>query len=62
MATTAAGQPSGEVGQQTYANLLRSSTVERRPVSLKPLTYLHGEPRVVWDQLEVEQMIVNENL
>ncbi|WMV09736.1 hypothetical protein MTR67_003121 [Solanum verrucosum] len=58
----AAGQPSGEVGQQTYASLLRSSTVERRPVSLKPITYLHSEPRVEWDQLEVEQMIVNENL
>ncbi|KAG5591323.1 hypothetical protein H5410_041837 [Solanum commersonii] len=48
MVAAAAGQPSGEASQ--------------RPVSLKPLTYLHGEPRVIWDQSEVEQMIVNENL
>ncbi|XP_049394640.1 uncharacterized protein LOC125858913 [Solanum stenotomum] len=62
MVAAAAGQPSGEASQQTYASLLRSSTEERRPVSLKPLTYLHGEPRVIWDQSEVEQIIVNENL
>lgn len=26
------------------------------------VTYLHGKPRVVWEEEEVEQMIVYENL
>ncbi|KAH0669551.1 hypothetical protein KY289_024044 [Solanum tuberosum] len=29
---------------------------------MKPITYLHGEPRVIWEEAEVEQMIQNENL
>lgn len=29
---------------------------------LKPIVHLHGEPRIVWDEEEVEHMIVKENL
>lgn len=28
----------------------------------KPISYLHGEPQVIWDQAEINQMIINENL
>ncbi|WMV41340.1 hypothetical protein MTR67_034725 [Solanum verrucosum] len=29
---------------------------------MKPVAYLHGEPRVIWEEDEVEQMIIKENL
>lgn len=32
------------------------------PLAMKPITYLHGEPRVVWEEKEVIQMIANEEL
>ncbi|KAF3676742.1 hypothetical protein FXO38_04149 [Capsicum annuum] len=34
----------------------------RATIPIKPLTYLHGAPRVVWDEEEVSQMIINEDL
>lgn len=27
---------------------------------MDPIVYLHGEPRVVWNEEEVDQMVVNE--
>ncbi|KAH0713421.1 hypothetical protein KY289_009380 [Solanum tuberosum] len=62
MTVMMAGQPPIEAGQQTYASLLRPTTGAVKSLPLKPISYLHGEPRLVWDQSEVEQMIVNENL
>uniref|UniRef100_M1BH23 Non-LTR retroelement reverse transcriptase n=1 Tax=Solanum tuberosum TaxID=4113 RepID=M1BH23_SOLTU len=65
MAATATGQPPPEVGQLhggTYAEKLKPKTAHIKPIPLKPITYLHGEPQVIWEQDEVEQMIVNENL
>lgn len=29
---------------------------------MKPLVYLHGEPRIIWEEEEVEQMIIEENI
>ncbi|WMV38004.1 hypothetical protein MTR67_031389 [Solanum verrucosum] len=29
---------------------------------MKPLTYLHGEPKIVWEEEEIQQMIINEKL
>ncbi|KAH0633248.1 hypothetical protein KY284_036034 [Solanum tuberosum] len=65
MAATATGQPPTEVGQLhggTYAEKLKPKTTHIKPIPLKPITYLHGEPQVIWEEEEVEQMIVNENL
>ncbi|KAH0710064.1 hypothetical protein KY284_011491 [Solanum tuberosum] len=62
MITMTAGQPQSEAGQQTFASLFKPTSGETRPIPLKPISYLHGEPRIIWEQAEVEQMIVNENL
>ncbi|KAH0658017.1 hypothetical protein KY289_026765 [Solanum tuberosum] len=67
MAATATGQPPPEVGLViasggTYAEKLKPKTSQYQPIPLKPITYLHGEPQVIWEQEEVNQMIVNENL
>ncbi|KAH0696033.1 hypothetical protein KY289_013515 [Solanum tuberosum] len=32
------------------------------PVPMKQVAYLHGEPRIIWEEEEVEQMIINEDL
>ncbi|KAG5596571.1 hypothetical protein H5410_037803 [Solanum commersonii] len=56
-----AGQPRSEAGQQTFASLFRSTSGEIIPLPLKSILYLHGKPRIMWEQAEVEQMIVNEN-
>lgn len=29
---------------------------------MRQITYLHGEPRIVWEEDEVNQMIINEDL
>lgn len=29
---------------------------------MKPIAYLHGEPHIIWEEEEVEQMIINEDL
>lgn len=64
MAAPASGQPPGRVGQpaMSYASLLKPLIPNIRPVPLKPISYLHGEPIVVWDQLVIDQMIINEIL
>ncbi|KAH0761354.1 hypothetical protein KY290_017427 [Solanum tuberosum] len=70
MANTASGQPPTEVGQPantimpiaTYANTLKPTPSNTKPIPLKPISYLHGEPRVLWDQEDINQMIINENL
>ncbi|KAH0711972.1 hypothetical protein KY289_007931 [Solanum tuberosum] len=67
MAATATGQPPPDIGLViasggTYAEKLKPKTSHYQPILLKPITYLHGEPQVIWEQEEVNQMIVNENL
>ncbi|KAH0651620.1 hypothetical protein KY290_032943 [Solanum tuberosum] len=68
MAASASGQPPSEVGRLvtpstlTYAESLRLEKTNIKPLPLKPITYLHGEPEVIWELEEVNQMIVNENL
>ncbi|WMV49188.1 hypothetical protein MTR67_042573 [Solanum verrucosum] len=76
MAAMLVGQPpSGEVAPHTNQSLpytalnflgaLRPDITKSTPsipLTLKPVTYLHGEPRVIWYEEEVEQMIIKENL
>lgn len=67
MAMSVVGQPSTRVGQPVspvtfYASILKPSAGKVKPIPLKLITYQHGEPIVLWDQHEVEQMIINENL
>ncbi|WMV20831.1 hypothetical protein MTR67_014216 [Solanum verrucosum] len=69
MATTFS-QPPPETGQtladpaltRNYAAILRPSLVDTKPVTMRPISYLHGEPRIVWEEEEVTQMIYKENL
>ncbi|KAF3653731.1 hypothetical protein FXO38_15513 [Capsicum annuum] len=71
MATMAVGQPLPEVSQpkvpelqqgvgMTYAATLKPTISKAIPLPLKPITYLHGELRVVWEEEKISQMIVNE--
>ncbi|KAH0716807.1 hypothetical protein KY290_013066 [Solanum tuberosum] len=72
MASMATGQPPPvEVGQTqgpleeikiSYANTLVAPKKPHHSLQIKPLTYLHGEPKLVWEEEEVQQMIVNEDL
>ncbi|KAG5600513.1 hypothetical protein H5410_031883 [Solanum commersonii] len=52
------GQPS----TKSYANTIKPKSPPHKPVPMKQIAYLHGEPRIVWEEEEVEQMIINENL
>ncbi|KAG5616263.1 hypothetical protein H5410_016087 [Solanum commersonii] len=68
LAATASGQPPPEVGlpvvpnRPSYAASLGYPKAQIKPLPLKPISYLHGEPQVIWEQEEVNQMIINENL
>ncbi|KAG5595474.1 hypothetical protein H5410_036706 [Solanum commersonii] len=74
MAMLAVGQsPSMEAGPTTqviiedplkksYANILKPPQSQYNPILLKQIAYLHGEPRIVWEEKEVNQMIINEDL
>ncbi|KAH0696829.1 hypothetical protein KY289_014311 [Solanum tuberosum] len=70
MAATATSQPPPEVGLitsssvpgGTYAEKLKPKSCPYQSIPLKPITYLHEVPQVIWEHDEVNQMIVNENL
>ncbi|KAH0669305.1 hypothetical protein KY285_023463 [Solanum tuberosum] len=67
MAASASGQPLEKVGRlvtsgPSYADSLRQKKSNIKRLPLKPISYLHGEPQVIWEVEEVSQMIVNENL
>lgn len=71
MATGFAGLPPGGSSQcntnmeatKNYASLFKEVISKAaKPISMKPITYLHGEPRIVWEEVEVMQMIQKENL
>ncbi|XP_049399858.1 uncharacterized protein LOC125863933 [Solanum stenotomum] len=46
----------------TYADSLRHYKANSKALPLKPISFLHGEPQVIWEQDEVNKMIINENL
>lgn len=66
MANLAVGQPLPEAAQLGNLNLITNTKsynqVVHTPLTLKPLTYLHGESRVIWEEKVISQMIVNEEL
>ncbi|KAG5579777.1 hypothetical protein H5410_050404 [Solanum commersonii] len=45
-----------------YANTLTPPIQKTKWLPLKPITYLHGEPKIAWEEEEVEQMIINGKL
>lgn len=69
MALAAAGQPPGtETGQldttitkSTFANILQLDTIPNMQLPQKEIPYLHGEPRIIWEE-EVNQIIIKEDL
>lgn len=77
MATAAVGQPPplevgptlrttinnlGQPSTTTYVNTIKPKNPQYKPVQMKQITHLHGEPRIVWEEEEVTQMIINEDL
>lgn len=48
---------------RNYTSLFKKHNAEKEAIILiRPVTYLHGEPRIVWEEEEVLQMIHKENL
>lgn len=67
MASMAIYRPPTGIGQLVdsivqFANVLKPVRLNVKPIPMKLVTYLHGEPIVQWEQKEVDQMIINENL
>ncbi|KAG5581387.1 hypothetical protein H5410_052014 [Solanum commersonii] len=73
MATSTTGQPPPTGGDRAtieanaspnlnFLAPLRPTQPSAKPIPMKPVAYLHGEPRVIWEEDEVEQMIIKDNL
>ncbi|KAG5601096.1 hypothetical protein H5410_032466 [Solanum commersonii] len=67
---TILGQLPPETGQsqsnpamtRNYVAILRPSPQSSKPVTMRPISYLHGEPTIIWEEEQVTQMIYKENL
>lgn len=48
----------------TYVNVLKPNSPKQThvPVAMKQIVYLHSEPRIIREEEEVQQMIINEDL
>lgn len=46
----------------TYANTIKPTQPAHKPLPLKQIAYQHGEPRIVWEEEEINQMIINVDL
>uniref|UniRef100_M1DHN1 DUF4283 domain-containing protein n=1 Tax=Solanum tuberosum TaxID=4113 RepID=M1DHN1_SOLTU len=46
----------------TCANAIKPRNSQHKPIPMKQVAYLHGEPKIVWEEEEVEHMIINEDL
>lgn len=63
MADPAVDRPPPGAGQPlTYASLFKPEHVQIQLIPQKSILYLHGEPIVQWEQIEVDQMVINENI
>ncbi|WMV15119.1 hypothetical protein MTR67_008504 [Solanum verrucosum] len=51
-----------EPNKRSYANVIKPPQSQCKSLSLKQIAYLHGEPRIIWEEEEVDQMIINEEL
>ncbi|KAG5616665.1 hypothetical protein H5410_016489 [Solanum commersonii] len=63
MATTAViinniGKPS----TMTYANTIKPRSPQYKPVPMKQIAYLHGEPRIIWEEKEVAYVLIRTTL
>ncbi|KAH0669629.1 hypothetical protein KY285_023796 [Solanum tuberosum] len=50
------------IPKPSYLDMLCPPIQETKPLTLKPISYLHGEPRVLWEEEEIETMIIKEKL
>ncbi|KAH0713632.1 hypothetical protein KY289_009591 [Solanum tuberosum] len=71
MAMATGQPPAKEVGltpviaertKASYADTLIAPITQHQTIPMKPLTNLHGEPKIVWEEEEIQQMIINEKL
>lgn len=57
------GEPPPALIIPSYLNLLTPEISKPiNPIPIKDITYVHGEPIVLWEEKEVDNMIVQENL
>lgn len=56
------GETSRAQEGRRYADVLCLPTAPTKLIPLKSITYLHGEPKIIWEEDEVKQMIIKENL
>ncbi|KAG5580971.1 hypothetical protein H5410_051598 [Solanum commersonii] len=50
------------IDKPTYASTIKPTHPSCKLVPLKQISYLHGAPRINWEEEEVNQMIINEDL
>lgn len=51
-----------DIPKLSYTSTLLSPKSQHKPIPLKQVSFLHGEPKIVWKEDEVDQMIINEEL
>ena len=59
--------PSGEIPpiplKASYLKLLNIEVlIESKPITIKTTTYIHGEPTILWEKEEVNNMIIQEDI
>ncbi|KAG5589441.1 hypothetical protein H5410_039955 [Solanum commersonii] len=50
------------IDKPTYASTIKPAHPSCKPDPLKQISYLRGEPRIIWKEMKVNQMIINEDL
>lgn len=46
----------------TYASRIAPICAQKQPILMKQIFYLHGEPSIIWEEEQVEEIIINEDL
>lgn len=67
MTSSTTGQPPTRVDipplhKPCFVDLLKPPPSITKFVPMKPVEFLHGEPHIVWEKEEINQMIINKNL
>ncbi|KAG5591126.1 hypothetical protein H5410_041640 [Solanum commersonii] len=48
--------------EEDLCKQIKTYSTQHKPIPLKQIAYLHEEPRIVWKEEKVNQMIMNEHL
>lgn len=50
------------VPKMSYIDTIKPPNPQYKSILLKQVEHLHGEPRIVWEEDEINQMIINKDL